>query len=137
MDVAAVLLDLDDTVCQHPTSLDDRLSRAFNAAGVHSFFDGADFRRHVHAVDADSALDRSERCFARIARESGHVVEAAHAVARAYENPDPTEVVLLPGAEAALDHLSSRYGVGGVTNGPATPSERNSTRSAFATASTR
>ncbi|NHN58125.1 MULTISPECIES: HAD family hydrolase [Halorussus] len=116
-DVAAVFLDLDDTICTHPGSTADRLADAFEAAGVDPFFDVADFRRWLPEVTADSAVELRERCFTGIADERGRSCDDALAVARAYEDPDPTDVEFLPGAESALDALGASHDLALVTNG--------------------
>ena len=116
-DVAAVFLDLDDTICTHPRSTADRLADAFGSAAVDPFFDAADFRRWLPKVTADSAVELRERCFTGIADEQGRDSADALAVARAYEDPDPTAVEFLPGAESALDALGERHDLALVTNG--------------------
>ncbi|MFC7080893.1 HAD family hydrolase [Halorussus caseinilyticus] len=116
-DPSAVFLDLDDTICAHPRSTADRLADAFDRAGVEPFFGAADFRRWLPKVSADSTVELRERCFTGIADEQGLESADALAVARAYEDPDPTAVEFLPGAESALDALGARYDLALVTNG--------------------
>jgi putative hydrolase of the HAD superfamily len=124
-DISTVLLDLDDTICAHPRSTADRLADAFDAAGVEPFFDVADFRRWLPKVSADTTLELREECFAGIADEQRRDPADernpdpadALAVARAYEDPDPTAVEFLPGAATALDRLGERHDLALVTNG--------------------
>ncbi|WP_115862614.1 HAD family hydrolase [Halorussus litoreus] len=116
-DISTVFLDLDDTICRHPRSTADRLADAFNAAGVNPFFDVTDFRRWLAQVSADTRLELREKCFARIADEQGRDPADALAVARTYEDPDPTSVEFLPGAESALDRLGATHDLALVTNG--------------------
>ena len=116
-DVSTVFLDLDDTICRHPTSGADRLADAFDAAGVDPFFDGSDVRRWLPEVSADTLVGLRENFFGAIADERGREQADALAVARAYEDPDPTDVEFLPGAEAALDRLGATHDLALVTNG--------------------
>jgi putative hydrolase of the HAD superfamily len=115
--ISTVSLDLDDTICRHPRSVGDRLADAFVSAGFEPFFDVTDFRRWLPEVTADSALELREKCFTAIADEVGREPADALAVARAYEDPDPTKVEFLPGAEAALDRLGASHDLALVTNG--------------------
>ncbi|WP_137283404.1 HAD family hydrolase [Halorussus salinisoli] len=114
---STVFLDLDDTICEHPRSTADRLADAFDSAGVEPFFDVGDFRRWLANVSADTTLELRERCFTGIADEQNRDPDDALAVARAYEDPDPTTVEFLPGAESALETLGARYDLALVTNG--------------------
>ncbi|WP_135851754.1 HAD family hydrolase [Halorussus salinus] len=116
-DTSTVFLDLDETICEHPRSTADRLADAFDAAGVEPFFDVPDFRRWLARVTADSTVELREECFTGIADEQGRDPADALAVARAYEDPDPTAVEFLPGAESALDALAASHDLALVTNG--------------------
>jgi putative hydrolase of the HAD superfamily len=116
-DTSTVFLDLDETICEHPRSTADRLADAFDAAGVEPFFGVPDFRRWLARVTADSEVELREKCFAGIADEQGRDSADALAVARAYEDPDPTSVEFLPGAESALDALGANHDLALVTNG--------------------
>lgn len=115
--IEAVLWDLDDTICRYPATTADRLADAFEAADVPPFFTAAEFERWIPRVVARNQLDLRERCFTAIAREKGVDPDRALAVAAAFEDPDPRDVRFVPGAEAALEALSSRYSLGLVTNG--------------------
>lgn len=116
-DISTVFLDLDDTICRHPRSTADRLADAFESAGVTPFFDVNDYRRVLAEVTADTHLELREKCFGAIADEVGRDLADALAVARAYEDPDPTDVSFLPGAESALDSLAADHNLALVTNG--------------------
>ena len=116
-DVTTVLLDLDETICEHPRSTADRLEDAFEASSVDPFFDVADFRRWLPKVVAKSELELREKCFAGIADDYDCDPADALAVARAYADPDPAAVEFLPGAEAALDALCEDHVLALVTNG--------------------
>lgn len=116
-DPSTVFLDLDETICEHPRSTADRLADAFDSAGVEPFFEVSDFRRWLAQVTADSSVGLREKCFTGIADEQGRNPDDALAVARAYEDPDPTAVEFLPGAESALDALGERHSLALVTNG--------------------
>lgn len=116
-DRSTVLLDLDDTICTHPRSTADRLEDAFDSAGVEPFFGVSDFRRWLAKVSADTTVELREECFTGIANEQGRTPAEALAVARAYEDPDPTEVEFLPGAESALAELGAGHDLALVTNG--------------------
>ena len=116
-DPAAVFLDLDETICEHPRSTADRLADAFESAGVEPFFEVSDFRRWLARVTADSSVELREKCFTGIADEQGRNPDDARAVAHAYEDPDPTAVEFLPGAESALAVLGEGHDLALVTNG--------------------
>jgi putative hydrolase of the HAD superfamily len=115
--ISTVVLDLDDTIWRHPRSVGDRLADAFAGAGFKPFFDVTDFRRRLPEVTADSALELREKCFTAIDDEVGREPADALAVARPYEDPDPTKVQFLPSAEAALDRLAAGHDLALVTNG--------------------
>lgn len=116
-DTSTVFLDLDETICEHSRSTADRLADAFDAAGVEPFFGVPDFRRWLARVAADSTVELREECFTGIADEQGRDPADALAVARAYEDPDPTAVEFLPGAESALETLAADHDLALVTNG--------------------
>ena len=116
-DVTTVFLDLDDTICEHPRSTADRLADAFQRASVEPFFDVSDFQRWLPKVTAETELELRERCFTGIADDYDRDATHALAVARAYEDPDPTGVEFLPGAEAALEALNVGHDLALVTNG--------------------
>lgn len=115
--IEAVLWDLDDTICRYPETTADRLADAFEAADVPPFFTAGEFERWIPRVVARNQLDLRERCFTAIAREKGVDPDLARKVAAAFEDPDPRDVRFVPGADAALEVLSSRYPLGLVTNG--------------------
>jgi HAD superfamily hydrolase (TIGR01549 family) len=116
-DTAAVLFDLDDTLCRYPRSTDELLADAFDRTGVDPFFTAAEFRAWIPKVTGTSALDLREKCFRGIAAEMGLSEDVAERVAANYPERDPTDVAFLPGAERALETLSERYSLGLVSNG--------------------
>lgn len=115
--VTTVLFDRDDTLCAFPHDLDDLLADAFERAGLEPFFDAADARRWVERVDADSQFELRAECFRRLAEEHGRDPGDAERFARAYGDPEPTDVEFCPSAEAVLDALHERYRLGLVSNG--------------------
>ncbi|UHQ98104.1 HAD family hydrolase (plasmid) [Natrinema zhouii] len=117
MGISTVLLDLDDTICKHPQTTQDLLQDAFDAASVDPFFDATAFESLIPEIDADSTPDLRERCFKRLAEDANRDPRDALAVANAFEDPEPTAVEFLPGAEASLEQLASNYRLGLVTNG--------------------
>lgn len=118
--VAAVLFDLDDTLCSYRRDPEAVLSAAFERAGVEPAFPVSAYYERFHEF-ADGAADMDElreRCFVALARERGHDAALGRAVAEAYSaERDPAAVDPLPGARAAVDRLGERYRLGLVTNG--------------------
>jgi putative hydrolase of the HAD superfamily len=118
--IAAVLFDLDDTLCRYRRDPATVLSAAFERAGVDPLFSVSAYYERFHEF-ADGAADMDElreRCFTALARERGHAPDVGRAVAEAYSaERDPTAVDPLPGARAAVDRLGERYRLGLVTNG--------------------
>lgn len=117
MAITTVLFDLDDTLCEHPKSTDDRLMRAFERSGIEPFFDATDMRRWIPEINADSALEFRRALFRAIARENERDTSVAATLADVYEIPEPTSVRFRPGAEQVLETLASSYQLGLVTNG--------------------
>lgn len=138
--VTAVCFDLDATLCFQPTPSAERLSAAFDRAGVEPFFEAADYHRLVDEIGGTgSDVRRRETCFRRLAREADGLEASERAngererpvsreagrdeavglrVADAYEAvTDYTDVQFLPRAEAVLDSLAADYRLGLVTNG--------------------
>jgi putative hydrolase of the HAD superfamily len=115
--VTTVLFDLDDTLCVYSGSFDDRLSAAFERAGIEPFFDAADVNEAVRRIDADSRYELQVRSFRALAEERGRDLGKAKAFADAYEDPAPEDVEFCRGAAAVLDGLGERYRLGLVSNG--------------------
>lgn len=121
-DLAAVLFDLDHTLCLPEQDGEELLARAFDRAGVDPPFAPAD----VEAVDAASLpTATSTREFFGLLFEAaadradgdpddGAVADVADAYVDAY---DPTRVSVRPGAREALSVARKHYRVGLVTNG--------------------
>lgn len=117
--VTTVCFDLDATLCFQPTPSAERLSAAFDRAGVEPFFAATDYHRLVDEIGATgSDVRRRETCFRRLAREAGRDEAVGLRVADAYEAvTDYTAVRFLPDARAVLDTLAADYRLGLVTNG--------------------
>ena len=118
--VAAVLFDLDDTLCTYRRSPGDLLAVAADRVGIDQPFPvEAYYRRFEEFADgSDDMAQLRERCFATLAGEHGHDPADGRALARAYTaERDPTAVEPLPGAREAVARLSERYRLGLVTNG--------------------
>jgi len=122
-DAAAVLFDLDDTLCEYRRPTADLLAEAFERTGVEQFVSAAEFADVVPTVSANSPLALREECFRRIAQRKGRSPAVAERVAANYPERDPTAVDLLPDAQAVLRALSERYRLGVVSNGAA-PTQR-------------
>lgn len=119
-DVAAVLLDLDDTLCTYRRQADELLADSFDAAAVEPLFSVESYydRFDEFAATTDDMAELRRECFAALARENGHDPEHGRAVAREYTAArDPSNVVALPGAREAVERLGSSYRLGLVTNG--------------------
>jgi putative hydrolase of the HAD superfamily len=118
--VAAVLFDLDDTLCRYRRDPGTVLSAAFERAGVDPLFPVEAYYDRFHEF-ADGAADMDElreRCFVALARERGHDPGIGRAVAEAFSaERDPAAVDPLPGAREAVAGLGERYPLGLVTNG--------------------
>lgn len=116
----AVLLDVDDTLCEYRRSTGELLSLAFDRAGVEQFFTESEYvaRYNDFADESDDVRDLRERCFAAIARDRGRDPEVGRRVARTYADArEHTNVRPLPGAREALDRLHGTVPLAAVTNG--------------------
>ncbi|MFB6162689.1 MAG: HAD family hydrolase [Halococcoides sp.] len=118
--VEAVLLDLDDTICEYRRSADDILAVAFDRVGVEPFFDGQTYyEQFVEHTDEGESVEAIRRVtFADLAREAGHDPATGRAIADAFAaERDHRNVRFLPGADRAIERLADRYSLGLVTNG--------------------
>lgn len=118
--ITAISFDLDGTLCTYDRSPQEVLDEALNRVGMEPFFTGAEYRAafdtHLESVDDMATLRRES--FAELAIAAGHEAEIGRKVADTYTAlRDPSEVHWMPGAEAALNHLSERYPIAVVTNG--------------------
>jgi putative hydrolase of the HAD superfamily len=119
--VAAILFDLDGTLCEYERPPEEVLPLAFEAAGVEPFFGIGDYyaRFENFIGEATGAADLRERCFRAIARERGRDPELGAQVADIYSGlRDPGRVEPLPDADTVVETLAGEYRVGVVTNGP-------------------
>ena len=97
-DVAAVLFDVDGTLCTYRQSGRDLLTRAFETVGVEQFFTAEAYhdRYSEFLEDSGSIRELRRRCFATIARECGRDpalgrrLAEAYAAMRAHAVVDPT-----------------------------------------------
>jgi putative hydrolase of the HAD superfamily len=118
--VAAILLDIDDTICEYRRSGSEILPLAFEQVGVDPFFTAEEYidRYREFTDESDDMQDLREQCFAAFARESGYDTEVGHAVADAYAaERDHTNVRFRPGAREALDTFDGEMALAAVTNG--------------------
>jgi len=118
--VAAILLDIDDTICEYRRSGSEILPLAFDEVGVDPFFTAEEYidRYRDFTDESENMHDLRERCFAALARESGYDPDVGHAVADAYAaERDHTNVRFRPGAREALDALDGEMPLAAVTNG--------------------
>lgn len=119
-DVATVLFDVDDTLCEYRRGASELLRASFEDVGVDPFF-GAEayYDRYERFVDdSDDMRDLRARCFADIARERGRDPSLGEALADAYARErDHGNVRPLPGAVAAVERVARDHRVGVVTNG--------------------
>lgn len=115
-----VLFDLDDTLCEHRHSLDDRLTAAADHAGIALPFDAGAMRAAFADVPtAATAHEFYTYLFAAAARRAGGDPSLAARLATAYgATNDPAAVRFRPGAVHALAAVRDRdVAVGLVTNG--------------------
>lgn len=118
--VAAVLFDLDDTLCVSERGTDELLAAAFEATDVPACFGGDEYlaRFHEFAEMGQPVAVGRKRCFAALAEERGRDPAEGEAVADVYSRlRDPTRVRPCPGAIETLDRLADRYPLGLITNG--------------------
>jgi len=118
--VAAVLFDLDDTLCRYERSPGELLAVAAERVGIEQPFPvGAYYRRFEEfAEDSEDMAELRERCFATLVAERGGDPADGRALARTYtDERDPTAVEPLPSAPEAVRRLGERYRLGLVTNG--------------------
>lgn len=115
-----VLFDLDDTLCEHRRSLDDRLATAADHAGLALPFDANAMRAALADVPtAATAHEFHTYLFAAATRRAGGDPALAPRLATAYATTnDPSAVRFRPGATDALAAVRDRdVAVGLVTNG--------------------
>lgn len=119
-DPAAVLFDLDGTICTYERSAEDLLPRCFDRVGVEPFFGRREYlsRFAEFAHQGSGVREIREACFAAIAEEGGHERGVGIDLAEAYADlRDHSRVHFTPGAEQGLSAIAQRYPVGIVTNG--------------------
>ncbi|WP_255198146.1 HAD family hydrolase [Halorarius litoreus] len=116
---AAVLFDLDNTLCRHEQEPAALFRAAFDHAGIEPFGSPTELWAALDGpIDPDDELGYLADGFGRLAADHARDVDAT-ALARGFvAEVDNTAVSLLPGAQAALVHARKRGAVGLVTNGP-------------------
>ena len=117
---AAVLFDLDGTLCEGAQSPETIYRGAFEAAGVGPFGDPDELWA---ALDDPPAVDDEvgylASGFTKVAARHGRTPVDAEALARGFlETVDYAAVEPRPGAAAAVETARQRSAVGLVTNGP-------------------
>jgi FMN phosphatase YigB (HAD superfamily) len=118
--VEAVLLDIDDTICEYRRTSSDILSVAFDEVGVEPFFTAAEYNERYgdFADESESIQDLRERCFASIAGDRGYDRDVGRSVARVFaDERDHGNVRFQPGAREAVENLTGTVPLGAVTNG--------------------
>jgi HAD superfamily hydrolase (TIGR01549 family) len=124
--VAAVLFDLDDTLCTYRRSTADLLPAAFERAGVEPFFAVAAYHERIgeYVDDTDSKAELRRAAFADLAEEAGLDRAVGERVAAAYaDERDHAAVRALSGVPEVLSTLSADHRLALVTNG--TPEMQN------------
>ena len=118
---AAVLFDLDNTLCRHEQDAETVYYGAFDAAGVEPFGEPDDLWTALSdppAPDPDDRLAYLADGFGTVADRYGRSVDA-RALARGFsEVVDHSAVAFREGAEAALAAAREHGRVGLLTNGP-------------------
>jgi putative hydrolase of the HAD superfamily len=118
---AAVVFDLDDTLCRHEQDAETVYYGAFEAAGVEPFGEPEDLWT---ALSGPPAADPRERLaylaegFDAVADRHGRSIDAAALASGFAETVDHSAVAFRDGAEAALATARERGPVGLLTNGP-------------------
>jgi putative hydrolase of the HAD superfamily len=118
---AAVLFDLDDTLCRHEQDAETVYYGAFEAAGIEPFGEPDDLWTALSgppAPDPDDRLAYLAEGFGVVADRHGRSTDP-RALARGFSAiVDHSAVAFREGAEAALAEASKRGSVGLLTNGP-------------------
>jgi putative hydrolase of the HAD superfamily len=117
---AAILFDLDGTLCESAQSPETIYRGAFEAAGVEPFGEPDDLWAALEGPPAvDDEIGYLAAGFTRVAAQYGRTPVDAEALARGFlETVDYTSVTPRPGAAAAVEAARRRAAVGLVTNGP-------------------
>lgn len=115
---AAVLFDLDGTLCVHEQDGDALLQQTFERVGVDPFVDQTRLRAAIYdAPDANGETEFLTNAFALAAERAGAGPVPAADIAQTYmDRIDHTAVRFREGARDALDAVDDRP-VGLVTNG--------------------
>jgi len=119
-DLAAVLFDLDGTICAYDRSADEVLTECFDALGVERFFGEREYlaRFADFAHEGEGVEEIREACFAALAEEADRERDIGIEIARHYaDRRDHSKVCFTRGAEAGLRAVAETYPVGIVTNG--------------------
>lgn len=118
--VAAVLFDVDGTLCEYERTGEELLALAFERVGVEPLFTVADYYERFGdaARDHDTVDEIRSHCFAELTAAAGRDPELGRQLAEVYAGErDHSNVTALPGVDVALDALDSDYRLGVVTNG--------------------
>ena len=121
MSFAAVLFDLDGTLCEHADSAAAVYRGTFEMAGIDRFGEPEELWTALDdPPDHDDPVGYFARGFARVAARHGRTPIDATALAEGFlETVDYSDVAPRPGAAAAVEAAMSAGTVGVVTNGPA------------------
>jgi putative hydrolase of the HAD superfamily len=117
---AAVLFDLDGTLCESAQSPETIYRGAFEAAGVEPFGEPDELWAALEGPPAvDDEVGYLAAGLIRVAAQYGRTPVDAEALARGFlETVDYTSVTPRPGAAAAVEAARRRAAIGLVTNGP-------------------
>ncbi|MEF8843566.1 MAG: HAD family hydrolase [Haloarculaceae archaeon] len=120
-DFAAVLFDLDDTLCRHEQDAQTVYYGAFEAAGIEPFGEPDELWAALSgppAPDPDDRLAYLADGFGRVADGHGRSVDAGALAGGFVEVVDHSAVAFRDGAERALEAAGEHGPVGLLTNGP-------------------
>ncbi len=118
--LAAVVFDLDNTLCRNTHDTTALYEDAFEQVGVEPFGQPDDLWTALDGPpDPDDRLGYLGAGFARVAAQYGRSEVDSLALAAALSDViNHTDVELLPGAAQALDRAQANGAVGILTNGP-------------------
>jgi putative hydrolase of the HAD superfamily len=118
--VAAVLFDLDGTLCEYERSAEELLTACFDDLGIEPFFGEGEYlgRYAEFAGDHDDVREIREACFGALADEAGHDRSVGVELASRFADVrDHSNVRFTPGAEDGVTAIAESHAIGIVTNG--------------------
>ncbi|WP_199710136.1 HAD family hydrolase [Halosegnis longus] len=116
---AAVLFDLDGTLCRHEQAIEPVFRGAFEDLGVEPVGEPADLWVAMREItEFDGETEQLADGIARVAADRGRPLDARAWAEAFVARLDWTDVTFLPGAERALAAARANGPVGLLTNGP-------------------